>query len=96
MKDIYTWQRLTGDNKVSNSPCLIATVIVMPHDNKKAKAVLYDGESSSDPQIIEIKTANGESKSINFNPALQTIRGLFVDFVLDADEILVHYACLEE
>ena len=96
MKDIYTWQRLTSDNKVSNTPCLIATVVVMPHDSKQAKAVLYDGESSSDPQIIEIKTATGVSKSINFNPPLQTSRGLFVDFTSDADEVLVHYASEKE
>jgi len=92
MDNNYTWQRLTSDNKVSNTPCLIATIVVMPHDGKQAKAVLYDGESTSDSQIIEIKTASGQSKAINFNPSLRTQRGLYVDFTFDCDEVLIHYA----
>jgi len=96
MENNYTWQRLTSDNKVSNTPALIATVIVMPHDGKQAKVVLYDGESTSDPKIIEIKTASGQSKAINFNPPLRTQRGLYVDFTSDCDEVLIHYATEKE
>jgi len=96
MENDYTWQRLTGDNRVSNVPALVATVVVMPHDGKQAKAVLYDGESSSDPQIIEIKTGSGQSKSIKFNPPLQTRRGLYVDFTSDCDEVVIIYSCLKE
>lgn len=96
MENDYTWQRLTGDNRVSNSPCLIATVVVMPHDSKKAKAVLYDGESASDPQIIEIKTDSQVSKQISFNPPLKTQRGLFIDFTSDCDEVFVQYTRIKE
>jgi len=96
MEKTYTWVRLTVDGLVSPNPVKLAGVVVMPHDGKQAKAVLHDGESSADPQIIEIKTASGESKAINFNPPLQTQRGLYVDFTSDCDEVLVHYAWEKE
>ena len=92
MEGTYTWVRLTDDQLVSPNPVKLAGVIVMAHDGKQAKAVLYDGESSGDPQIIEIKTGSGQSKSINFIPPLQTQRGLFVDFTSDCDEVFVHYS----
>ena len=92
MTNSYTWVRLTRDRKVSPNPVKLAGVVVMPHDTKQAKAVLYDGESSSDPQIMEVKTGSGQSKAINFIPPLQTQRGLFVDFTSDCDEVLVCYA----
>jgi len=87
----YTWVRCTGDIKLSTAPSFIATVVVMPHDGKQAKVVLYDGESSSDPQIMEIKTGSGQSKVINFIPPLYTQKGLYVDFTSDCDELLVHF-----
>ena len=96
MEKSYTWVRLTASGKVSPNPVKLASVVVMAHDSKHGKVTLYDGESSSDPQIIQIKTASGESKSINFIPPLQTDRGLYVYFTQDADEVLVCYALDEE
>jgi len=91
MDEKYRWERLTASRLVSPNPVTIGTVIVMAHDSKHGKITLYDGESTNDPQIIEIKTASGESKVINFQPYLRTNRGLYVDFTQDTDEVLIVY-----
>lgn len=74
----FTWVRVTGDQVVSPNPTKIGSVIITPNaDDAKANSSLYDGESENDPPIITIRTGTGITKTINFQPYLQTKRGLY-------------------
>jgi len=91
MDKTYKWERLTASGKVSPSPVSITTVIVTAHKTKVGIATFYDGESASDPVIMAIHTGSSESNSINFQPPLYTLRGLYADFTADLDEVLICY-----
>jgi len=85
------WERLTGSRKVSSNPVNIYSIIVTAHSGKQAKCTLYDGESTGDPQMTTLQTLSGEAKVINFNPPVTTLRGLYIDFTGDVDEVMIHY-----
>jgi len=86
----FTWERITVDQVVSPNPARIGSVILTPvNDSKKADITLYDGESTSDPKIITIRTATGVTHTVNFQPYLQTQRGLYCDVGGDVGEVLI-------
>jgi len=85
------WERLTASGKVSPSPVTISTIIVTAHKTKVGVATFYDGESTTDPVLMTIQTVVSESKAINFQPVLSSLRGLYVDFTADLDEVVSCY-----
>ena len=91
MEKYYRWERLTGSGKVSPNPVNIGTIIVTATPATQGQLTLYDGESSGDPELLHIHTLSGDSKVINFEPPLHTLRGLYVDFTSGVDEVLVCY-----
>lgn len=86
----FTWVRITKDQVVSPNPAKIGSVILTPSsDTKKGDISLYDGESIKDPKIITIRTGTGVSETINFQPYLETQRGLYCDIGGDVGEVLI-------
>lgn len=92
----YRWERLTASAKVSLTPVNVVTIIITPHTGKQAEATFYDGESTSDPEILHVHTGSGQSKVFNFPFLLSTQRGLYVDFTGDVDEIFLLYDSKKE
>ena len=86
----FHWYRIVADQVVSPNPAMVGSVILTPvNDSKKGDITLYDGESTSDPKILTIRTATGVTKTVNFQPYLQTQRGLFCDVGGDVGEVLI-------
>lgn len=86
----FTWHRITTNQVISPNPANIGSVIVTPDgDDDRADVTLYDGESAQDPQILQIRTGAGTTDTINFQPYLQTQRGLYIEFGNHAEEVLV-------
>jgi len=89
----YTWVRVTTDQVISPNPGCIGSVIVVPSSaTKKGTATIYDGESSSDPEIVTVMTLTGDTKQIVFNPPLKTQRGLYLDIGGDTQEVLIQHS----
>lgn len=87
---LCTWYRITVDQVVTPNPAKVGTVIISPASfTKKTHVSLYDGESTSDPPIMTIRTFTGETKTVNFQPCLQTQRGLYADCGGDMGEVLI-------
>jgi len=86
----FTWIRITGDQVVSPNPSKIGSVILTPDsDSSKADITLYDGESTGDPQLITIRGGGGITKVVNFQPYLETHRGLYCDIGSNVEEVLI-------
>lgn len=86
----FTWVRMTTDGVVVTAPGKIGTVIVTPDSSSnQADVTLYDGESTQDPQLITIRTGAGVTKSVNFQPYLQTQRGVYLDVGSNVEEVLI-------
>ena len=86
----FTWERITVSQVVSPNPTMIGSVIVTPNsDSKKTFVTLYDGESTSDPEIVTIRTSSGVSERVTFQPYLKTKRGLYVTAGGDLGEALI-------
>ena len=93
----FTWERVTVSQVVSPNPTRVGSVIVTPNsDSKKTFITLYDGESAQDPEIMTIRTGTGMSQSVNFQPYLQTKRGLYVTAGGDLGEVLIQLLWEEE
>jgi len=89
----YTWIRCTYDQVISKTPgCIVAIIITPSSASKRADVTLYDGESTSDPQIIHVMGGTGENKVINFSPPLKTQRGLYLDVGGDCQEVLIQHS----
>ena len=75
---------------ISPTPAKIGTIIVTPDgDDDRSDIILYDGESANDPRLIQLRTGAGISQVFNFQPYLETHRGLYVTFEHHVKEILV-------
>ncbi len=93
----FTWERITVDQVVSPNPAKIGSVILTPSsDTKKTTVTLHDGESTSDPEILTIRTGTGITNTVNFQPYLQTKRGLYLNVGGDLGELLVQLNWDEE
>lgn len=89
---LQDWIRSTTDQVICTAPCYISTVAITPTSaSKRADCTLYDGESTSDPQLIRILSGAGETKVVSFNPPLETKRGLYLDFGGDTHEVIVQF-----
>jgi len=92
----YNWDRFTGSNKVSLSPCFVGCVLITSDGQGNTDVTLYDGESAQDPQIFKIRGTTNATKRLYFRPVLKTNRGLYVEFGSNVEEVLVEYERLEE
>jgi len=89
------WERLTGSGKVSPNSVDVSTIIVTATTGSQGEVKIYDGESADEPEILHIHTLSGDSKVINFEPPLHTLRGLYIVFTSGVDEIMVCYGAGE-
>ena len=93
----FTWIRATTSQVVSPNPAMIGSVIVTPNsDSKKTFVTFYDGESTSDPEIVTIRTSSGTSQAVNFQPYMETKRGLYLVAGGDLGEVLIQLLWKEE
>ena len=75
---------------ISLTPTKVGSVIVTTDgDSDKTRVTLYDGESTADPQIITIRTGTGVTNSVNFQPHMETQRGLYLEMGSHMEEVLV-------
>lgn len=92
----YNWVRVTVDQVVSKSPGYIGSVIIVSDGSGNASATIYDGESTGDPVILTVKTVNNTMSTVNFQPALKTERGIYVDIGSNVNELLVQHSWQHE
>ena len=86
----FTWERIDADRVVSPNPTKVGSVILTPSDDsKKTYVSLYDGESTSDPKILTIRTSPGVTETVNFHPYMQTQRGLYCEIGRYVGEVLI-------
>jgi len=92
----YNWDRFTGSNKVSLAPCKVGTVIITSDGQGVTDVTLYDGESTDDPVLAELKGPDNTSKMIHFQPPLLTHRGLYLDVGSNVTSVLIQYERYKE
>jgi len=86
------WIRITTSQVVSRLPCLFRSVVVTPNgESNKGLVTVYNGVSTSDPELYAIRAGTGESKQVTFDPPLVCDRGLYVLLGSHVDECLVQY-----
>jgi len=88
----YTWVKPATAGIISKSPARVAQVILTSASDKKGYVSIYDGESTSDPKIMTIRAASGETKVILFQPYLVTHRGLYVNSFHDVEDLIIQLA----
>ena len=86
----FTWIRITADQVVSPNPAMVGSVILSPDsDNDRADVSLYDGENTTEPKLITIRSGPGVTNTVNFQPYLQTQRGLYCEIGRYVGEVLI-------
>jgi len=91
-----TWVRLSTSQVLSTVACNLGTVIVTPDgESNNGNVILYNGESTSDPAIITVRSGTGRTGQLILNPPLRCDRGLYVVLGSHVDECLVQYEPLK-
>ncbi len=86
----FTWIRSTTSHVLSPNPAKVGSIIVTPDsDSNKADVTFHDGESTGDPQILQIRGGGGITQTINFQPYLETKRGLYMSEGSNVAEVLI-------
>ena len=86
----FTWIRATTSQVVSPNPAKVGSIIVTPDsDSSKADVTFYDGESTADPQILQLRGGGGITQTINFQPYLESKRGLYMEEGSNVAEVLI-------
>ncbi len=86
----YAWIRCETSQVIVTAPGSIASVIVVPDgDDDRARVILYNGESTTDPRILMIRTLPGECKVVDFSKPVLFDRGLYITFDSHVEEVLI-------
>ena len=86
----YTYIRAITSQVVVTAPGQVGAVIVNTDDDDDiGSVILYDGESASDPRILRIRTLEGETKVVRFQPPLNLHNGLYLELGEKTPEVLV-------
>jgi len=88
--------RVAADQVVSTSPVHIFSLTITSNGSGEADAVVYDGESTGDPQIVNLYTVDEAMSQLVFPIPLQTRRGLYVDIGSNVSEVLIQYVNLKD
>ena len=89
------WINVTVDRIVSTKPVRIFSIMLSPTGGN-ADIHVYDGESTTDPEICAIYALTNLSFLYNMEPGLVTKRGLYIDVGTNVDNVLVQYEQLAE
>lgn len=87
----YSWIRVTTSGIISKSPTCVGAIFAVASATSNNTVTVYDGESSSDPQIITLIATNAETRVVMFQPFLRTNRGLYLSLGSSVTEVLVQY-----
>lgn len=84
------------DQVVSRSPGFLGCVILTSDGSGAASVALYDGVGTKDDPLLTVKCPDGETKVINFSPALILHKGLYLDVGSNVTEVLVEIVVRQE
>jgi len=90
--DQFGYVRLDTSGVVTTSPCLIACIIITSDGGGDTDITLYDGVSTSDPEMIDLKGWQTESQVFCFPHPIATERGLYVEFGSNVSGVFVQFA----
>jgi len=71
---------LTASTKVYNKACKLKSIILTGDGTNATYADLYDGYSTSDPQVARLRVLGTTSKKFTWSEGLDLERGLYISF----------------
>ncbi len=84
--------RVTVSQEITGRPCFIGCVIVTPDSAITAADItLHNGSSTTDPQILTIRTDAGVTRTYPFVYPLHCDRGLFVSLGSNVEEVIIQW-----
>jgi len=71
---------LTASTKVYNKACKLKSIILTGDGTNATYADIYDGDSTSDPQVARLRVSATDSKKFTWPDGLDLERGLYISF----------------
>ncbi len=85
-----TWTRQTFDGVISRIPTLLYGIVITPDSGtNNADVTLYNGESTSDEKICQLRSGAGISSQHIFEQPIICSRGLYVDIGTNVTEVMI-------
>jgi len=73
----------TASGKIHSNKCHLVGIIATPKDDKRAYLDVYDGETTSQPQVMRLRTGVGVSNVVIFPDHILMNRGIYADMASD-------------
>lgn len=71
---------LTASAKVFNKACKLKSIILTGDGTNATYVDIYDGDSTSDPQVARLRVLGTTSKKFSWTEGLELGRGLYISF----------------
>lgn len=84
------WEWITAARVVSHKPCRLLGLAVTPSAGTGV-VIVYDGENTTAPVIIQAETKVQETLQLNFPGGINTAMGLFVGSFTHITGVLVQW-----
>jgi hypothetical protein len=83
--------RLTADGLICHVPSMLYSVIVSNAADGASLAKIYNGESTSADQIMDLDMLASTTFQYNFNPPIYMSRGIYVVVGTNTTSVMVIY-----
>lgn len=84
------WEWITAARLITSKPCRLLSLIITP-STATAIVIVYDGENTSAPVILQADLVVQETMQLNFPGGIKTDRGLFIGSFTDITGVLVQW-----
>lgn len=84
------WEWITAARVISHKPCRLKGLVITP-SGATAIVIVYDGENTTAPIILQADLVVQETMQLNFPGGLKTDRGLYIGSFTDITGVLVQW-----
>lgn len=83
------WKYLTASETIHRKKCKLHSIVVTPDGSNNSYADVYNGENTSEPQVIRLRVVSTNSRKFNWPGGLELERGLHISFETNLSSVLV-------
>jgi len=97
MKEVEVeYQYSTASRVIHKNRCHLVAALITPKEDSKSYIDIYDGENTTAPKMMRLRSGTEESKFIEFNKHPLMQRGIYVYLHGDAESFTVFWEPIED
>lgn len=90
------YQYAIASQLIHKNSCHLVAVLLTPDEDELAYVDIYDGINTTEPKMMRIRSAQEESKLIEFTKPVLMKRGIYVDMHEHAESYTIFWEPIED